>query len=59
MRTTQEILIDNQIPPTMLSDDERARFAAYLDLAQSGSVEPLVHAVNEICHKLKIGRAHV
>ena len=52
MRTTQEILIDNQIPPTMLHDDERARFAAYLDLVRNGNVEPFVHEVNEICRKL-------
>lgn len=52
MRTTQEILIDNQIPPTMLREEELARFAHYLSLAQSGSRAPLTRTTNEVCHKL-------
>ncbi|MBR4873481.1 MAG: hypothetical protein IKV00_06560 [Clostridia bacterium] len=52
MRTTQEILIDNQIPPTMLRDDERMRFAEYLDLVRGGRAAELVPLINEACRKL-------
>lgn len=52
MRTTDEILIDNQMIPTMLHAEERARLQQYLSLAAEGSrsalAEPICEAVRAV-----------